>query len=150
MEPFVPFGALKGVTPTSPQQLHRFASMKFGAVSEKKEKPYLSILFTVLVLFIISSIFGTIAWYFNIDGKYAFLYGFAVTMVLVVFEYLFLIPANNIGYTLFSIFQLSLLVELINWTVFILYIKYVRNEEVTQKSWLALVFIAIGVVIGYM
>ena len=71
-------------------------------------------------------------------------------MVLVVFEYLFLIPANSLGYTLFTIFQLSLLVELINWSVFILYLKYVKNEIITPKGWFALLFIAIGVVIGYM
>jgi uncharacterized protein (DUF486 family) len=109
----------------------------------------MSVMLIVIILFTLSSIFQTIAWYFNIDGKYAFFFGFSISMIFVVFEYLFMLPANTLGYTVFSIFQLSILIELINWTVFIVYIKYIRKEEVTLKGWIALLIIAVGVVVGY-
>ena len=119
-------------------------------IPEKKSEKYISILFTIFVLFTISSIFQTLAWYFNIDGKYAFFVGFAVSIIFVLFEYIFMLPANSLGYTVFSIFQLSILIEFINWTVFIVYLKYIRKEKITMKGWIALVIIFIGVIIGYM
>lgn len=151
IENFVPFGLKRGIS-EKPEPVGKpsgaLSSISFS-LPEKKEKNF-SIIFTIIVLFTLSSIFQTIAWYFNIDGKYAFFFGFLISMIFVFFEYLFMLPANSLGYTIFSIFQLSILIELINWTVFIVYIKYIRKEEITLKGWIALLIIAIGVVVGYM
>ena len=152
IENFVPFGLKRGISdqPESVgKQSGALYSISFN-LPEKTEKKYFSVIFTIIVLFTLSSIFQTIAWYFNIDGKYAFFFGFSISMIFVVFEYLCMLPANSLGYTVFSIFQLSILIELINWTVFMVYIKYIRKEEVTLKGWIALLIIAVGVVIGYM
>ena len=153
IETFVPFGLKRGIseTPELVTDLRPSGALSSIAFSmpEKKEKKYMSVMLIVIILFTISSIFQTIAWYFNIDGKYAFFFGFSISMIFVFFEYLFMLPANSLGYTVFSIFQLSILIELINWTVFMVYIKYIRKEEVTLKGWIALVIIAVGVVVGY-
>lgn len=154
IETFVPFGLKRGISEkpelvTQAKPSGALSSIGFG-IPEKKEKKYIWIIIVIIILFTLSSIFQTIAWYFNIDGKYAFFFGFSISMIFVVFEYLFMLPANSLGYTVFSIFQLSILIELINWTVFMVYIKYIRKEEVTLKGWIALLIMAVGVVIGYM
>lgn len=149
-ENFVPFGVRHGIV-TIPEISRPSGGVSMSIViPEKKSEKYISILFTIFVLFTISSIFQTLAWYFNIDGKYAFFVGFAVSIIFVLFEYIFMLPANSLGYTVFSIFQLSILIEFINWTVFIVYLKYIRKEKITMKGWIALVIIFIGVIIGYM
>ena len=154
IETFVPFGLKRGISEkpelvTQGKPSGALSSIGFS-IPEKKEKKYIWIIIVIIILFTLSSIFQTIAWYFNIDGKYAFFFGFSISMIFVVFEYLFMLPANSLGYTVFSIFQLSILIELINWTVFMVYIKYIRKEEVTLKGWIALLIMAVGVVIGYM
>jgi len=153
IETFVPFGLKRGISEkpelvTQAKPSGALSSIGFS-IPEKKEKKYIWIIIVIIILFTLSSIFQTIAWYFNIDGKYAFFFGFSISMIFVVFEYLFMLPANSLGYTVFSIFQLSILIELINWTVFMVYIKYIRKEEVTLKGWIALLIMAVGVVIGY-
>jgi uncharacterized protein (DUF486 family) len=151
IETFVPFGIKRGISekPELITQGRPSGALSSVVFDMPKEKKYTSVILIIIILFTISSIFQTVAWYFNIDGKYAFFFGFSISMIFVFFEYLFMLPANSLGYTVFSIFQLSILIELINWTVFMFYIKYIRKEEVTLKGWIALLIIAIGVVVGY-
>lgn len=115
----------------------------------KLEKPAVSLLLTIIGLFIVSSFFQTLAWYYNIDGRLAFWTGFILSMGFVVMEYLCMIPANQMGYKFFSLIQLGIIVEFINWFVFILYVKYVRHEEITSRSWIGLGIMAIAIVVIY-
>lgn len=85
----------------------------------------------------------------NIDGKYTFGFGIFLSLVLVFFEYLCIVKANQWGYTMFSIFQLGMLAEIINWIVFILYIKFVKDEEIVWKTWVSLSIMIIAILIAY-
>lgn len=69
-------------------------------------------------------------------------------MIFVIFEYLCLIKANQWGFEIFTIFQLGLLAEFINWIVFLLYIKFYQKEKIVLKMWLSLIIMSIIMSIG--
>jgi len=116
---------------------------------EKKVEVDVKLLIIVLILFILAATFQTFAWYLNIDGEYTFGLGLFLSLCLVFFEYLCITKANQWGYSMFSLFQLGMIAELINWLVFILYIKFVKNEEIVWKTWLSLSIMIIAIIVAY-
>lgn len=125
-----------------------FAKMSFAKQPGKEEFMY-NLFILIIVLFVVSSIFQTLAWYYNLDEKYSFGIGFAIAIVFVLFEYLFLIPANQLGYTMLNIVQLAMLAEVVNWLVFIIYVKYFRQEDVSTTCWVGISIMFIGVIVAY-
>lgn len=126
-------------------------AISYGAEidGEKKVKLDFKLLPTILILFILGSIFQTFAWYLNIDGAYSFGFGLFLSLSLVFFEYVCITKANEWGYTMFSIFQLGMIAEIINWIVFILYIKFVKDEEIVWKTWVSLSIMIVAILIAY-
>jgi uncharacterized protein len=79
-----------------------------------------AILFRTALLLICSNMFMTFAWYAHLrnwnDKKWyiAALLSWGIAL----FEYLFLVPANRLGYTTLSLAQLKVLQEIITLSVF--------------------------------
>lgn len=79
-----------------------------------------AILKTILLL-TISNIFMTFAWYAhlkNLNHKTWIVAAFA-SWGIALFEYLFQVPANRIGFTVLTVAQLKILQEVITLSVFV-------------------------------
>ena len=78
------------------------------------------VLKTVLLL-AVSNVFMTFAWYAhlkNLSGKPWYIAAF-VSWGVALFEYLFQVPANRIGFCALSLAQLKILQEVITLSVFV-------------------------------
>ena len=152
IEEFNPALAMASVKSKKPIE-HSLRKNSFGKLSTPKfipQKKSSRLIFNVVFLFFISSIFQTLAWYYNVDNKFSFWIGFALSMFFVFFEYLFMLPANNMGYEVFNLVQLAMMAEIINWIVFIIYVKMLRkDDEIGKNCWLGLMMMMFGILIAY-
>lgn len=74
---------------------------------------------TILLLFI-SNLFMTFAWYWHLKTQNISLWKvFLISWGLAFFEYMFMIPANRLGYQQFNAFQLKLIQETITLVIFV-------------------------------
>ena len=83
--------------------------------------PLLKTIATTTGLLVCSNVFMTFAWYAHLKdlrGK-AWYVAALVSWSIALFEYLFQVPANRIGYTALSLSQLKILQEVITLTVFV-------------------------------
>lgn len=73
------------------------------------------------LLLIISNLFMTFAWYGHLRtlGDRKWYIAAVVSWSIALFEYLFQVPANRIGYTELSLSQLKILQEVITLSVFV-------------------------------
>jgi hypothetical protein len=78
------------------------------------------ILQTTLLL-VVSNCFMTFAWYGHLRhlGHRPWVVAALLSWLLALFEYLFQVPANRIGYTALSLSQLKILQEVISLSVFV-------------------------------
>jgi uncharacterized protein (DUF486 family) len=84
---------------------------------------------TVLLL-TLSNVFMTFAWYAHLkelSAKPWFVAALA-SWGIALFEYLLQVPANRIGYTLFSVAQLKIMQEAITLTVFVPFAVFYLKE----------------------
>jgi len=73
-----------------------------------------------ILLLCISNVFMTVAWYGHLKHKSAPLIEAIIVSWLIAFgEYCFQVPANRIGYGLFTGYQLKIIQETITLTVFV-------------------------------
>ena len=80
----------------------------------------MSVLIRTIVLLGISNVFMTFAWYAhlrNLNDKKWYIAAL-LSWGLALFEYLFQVPANRIGYSQYSLGQLKILQEIITLAVF--------------------------------
>lgn len=95
---------------------------------------------TVLLL-IISNVFMTFAWYAHLKelNHKPWLIAALVSWGVALFEYLFQVPANRIGYTQLSVAQLKILQEIITLSVFVPFaLLYLREPIKLDYLWAAL------------
>jgi uncharacterized protein (DUF486 family) len=81
----------------------------------------LPVLAQTVGLLIVSNLFMTVAWYAhlrNLAGRKWYVAA-AASWSVALFEYLFQVPANRIGYTQYSLSQLKILQEVITLSVFV-------------------------------
>ena len=73
------------------------------------------------LLLIVSNCFMTYAWYGHLRtlGNRAWYVAAFLSWMVALFEYLFQVPANRIGYTALSLSQLKILQEVITLSVFV-------------------------------
>jgi hypothetical protein len=79
-----------------------------------------TILKTILLL-TVSNVFMTFAWYAhlkNLNNK-PWMIAALVSWGIALFEYMFQVPANRIGFTVMSVAQLKILQEVITLSVFV-------------------------------
>jgi uncharacterized protein (DUF486 family) len=88
-----------------------------------------------------SNVFMTFAWYAHLKdlrGK-AWYVAALVSWSIALFEYLFQVPANRIGYTALSLAQLKILQEVITLSVFIPFaVLYMRQPLKLDFLWAGL------------
>jgi uncharacterized protein (DUF486 family) len=92
-------------------------------------------------LLVLSNIFMTFAWYAhlrNLSDRPWYLAAMA-SWGIALFEYLFQVPANRIGYTALSLSQLKILQEVITLLVFAPFaVLYMRQPLKLDYLWAAL------------
>ena len=91
--------------------------------------PFVNPIIANIGLLIVSNVFMTFAWYAhlkNLNNK-PWIIAALVSWGIALFEYLFQVPANRIGYSVLSLGQLKVIQEVITLSVFVpfafLYIK---------------------------
>ncbi|MBL4237175.1 DMT family protein [Vibrio fluvialis] len=74
-----------------------------------------------IVLLLISNVFMTFAWYAHLRelGHKPWVIAALLSWGIALFEYLFQVPANRIGYTVMNLGQLKILQEVITLSVFV-------------------------------
>jgi uncharacterized protein (DUF486 family) len=100
---------------------------------------------TVLLLFT-SNVFMTFAWYGHLKYGHAWPLWKAilVSWSIALLEYCMAVPANRLGYTHFSGFQLKIIQEVITITVFIVFALTFLKEKLAWNYVLAFAFLAVA------
>ena len=96
---------------------------------------------SAIALLICSNIFMTFAWYAHLKelGSKPWIIAAVVSWGIALFEYMFQVPANRIGYTVLSVGQLKIIQEVITLSVFIPFsLFYLREPLKLDYLWAAL------------
>jgi uncharacterized protein (DUF486 family) len=98
----------------------------------------MSVLIRTILLLSISNVFMTFAWYAhlrNLNDKKWYIAA-VVSWGIALFEYLFQVPANRLGYSQYSLGQLKILQEIITLLVFVPFaIFYMRQPFKLDFVW---------------
>jgi uncharacterized protein (DUF486 family) len=90
----------------------------------------------------LSNVFMTLAWYGHLKNgldKKAWYIAAVVSWGIALFEYLLQVPANRIGFSMFSLSQLKILQEAISLSVFaVLAVVWFKEEMRLDFLWAAL------------
>jgi hypothetical protein len=93
------------------------------------------------VLLVCSNVFMTFAWYShlrNLGGR-PLAVAIAVSWGIALFEYIFQVPANRIGFTQLTLTQLKVLQEVITLTVFVPFaVLYMKQPVKLDFLWAGL------------
>jgi uncharacterized protein (DUF486 family) len=93
-----------------------------------------STLFATVGLLILSNLFMTIAWYGHLRFTSSPLWlAVVVSWSIALFEYCLQVPANRIGFQVFSAYQLKTLQEIITLVVFIVFAELYLGEGLKPK-----------------
>ena len=99
-----------------------------------------------LVLLLISNIFMTFAWYGHLKHRsMPLLIVILVSWGIAFFEYCFQVPANRIGYSVYSAAQLKTIQEVITLTVFAVFSVTYLKEEFRWNYLVGFLFIILAV-----
>lgn len=81
-------------------------------------------------LLLISNIFMTFAWYAHLKdmSQKPWIIAALLSWGIALFEYLFQVPANRIGYSVLSVGQLKVMQEIITLTVFVPFAVFYMKE----------------------
>jgi uncharacterized protein (DUF486 family) len=98
-------------------------------------------------LLLCSNIFMTFAWYAHLkelQSKAWFIAAF-ISWGIALFEYMFQVPANRIGYTALSVGQLKIIQEVVTLTIFVPFaLFYLREPLKLDYLWAGLcLFLAV-------
>lgn len=112
---------------------------------------------TTILLLVLSNAFMTMAWYGHLKFKdikgfdqMALVWIILISWSIALFEYIFQVPANRIGYVgnggPFSLVQLKVLQEVITLVVFVIFSFLVfRNEHFRFNHLIGFVFLILAV-----
>jgi len=81
----------------------------------------MSVILKTILLLTVSNVFMTFAWYAhlkNLNNK-PWMIAALASWGIALFEYMFQVPANRIGFTVMSVAQLKILQEVITLSVFV-------------------------------
>lgn len=83
-----------------------------------------------ILLLVISNIFMTFAWYGHLKHRSTPLFTAIVVSWLIAFgEYCLQVPANRLGYGVFTAYQLKLIQEVITLAVFVVFAYFYLGES---------------------
>jgi uncharacterized protein (DUF486 family) len=94
-----------------------------------------------ILLLSLSNVFMTFAWYAHLKelNNKPWIVAALASWGIALFEYLLQVPANRIGYTVFSIGQLKIMQEVITLTVFVPFaIFYLKEPLKLDYLWAGL------------
>ena len=92
-------------------------------------------------LLVCSNVFMTFAWYAHLKelGSKPWIVAALVSWGIALFEYMFQVPANRIGYSALSVGQLKIIQEVITLSVFVPFsIYYLREPMKIDYLWAGL------------
>ncbi|MAM00390.1 DMT family protein [Hydrocarboniclastica marina] len=96
-------------------------------------------------LLLVSNLFMTFAWYAHLKelSHKPWVVAALVSWGIALFEYLFQVPANRIGYTVLSVGQLKILQEVITLSVFVPFsVMYLKEPLKLDYLWAGLCLVA--------
>lgn len=99
------------------------------------------VIFQTVALLVVSNLFMTVAWYGHLRtlNTRSWYVAALASWSIALFEYLFQVPANRIGYTALSLSQLKILQEVITLSVFVPFsVYYLRQPLKLDYVWAAL------------
>ena len=105
-----------------------------------------------IVLLTCSNIFMTFAWYGNLNAKFKGTPMFLVILAswgIAFFEYLFMIPANRWGNSVYSVTQLKIIQEVITLSVFCFFAILYLHEKIRWNDVAALVCVLAAVAFAF-
>lgn len=94
-----------------------------------------------ILLLLISNVFMTFAWYGHLRNlnHRAWYVAALISWSIALFEYLFQVPANRIGFTVLSVAQLKIMQEVITLAVFVPFaVFYLRQPLSWNFLWAGL------------
>jgi uncharacterized protein (DUF486 family) len=98
-----------------------------------------------ILLLLISNMFMTTAWYGHLKFPAAsMLAAISVSWGIAFFEYCLAVPANRIGYAVYSAGQLKAMQEVISIAVFVGFSILVLGEDISTKQIFGFVLLAAG------
>lgn len=98
-----------------------------------------------IALLVASNVFMTAAWYWHLKfTSTPILTVMLLSWSLAFFEYCLAVPANRIGYEVFSAAQLKTLQEVITLTVFVVFSALYLGQTPTWNTGIGFAFIALG------
>lgn len=98
-----------------------------------------------ITLLICSNVFMTFAWYAHLKelNNKPWLIAALVSWGIALFEYLFQVPANRIGYSVLSIGELKVIQEVITLSIFVPFsIMYLKEPLKLDYLWAGLCLVA--------
>ena len=98
-----------------------------------------------VVLLVCSNVFMTFAWYAHLKSlnHKPWIVAALISWGIALFEYLFQVPANRIGYTVLSVAQLKILQEVITLSVFVPFaLLYLKEPLKLDYLWAGLCLLA--------
>jgi hypothetical protein len=105
---------------------------------------------TILLLFC-SNVFMTLAWYGHL--KYGHTWplwkSIVVSWGIALLEYCLAVPANRLGYTHFSGYQLKIIQEIITIIVFIVFATTYLKEKLAWNYLAAFVFLGVAAIFAF-
>lgn len=89
-------------------------------------------IYTTVILLAISNVFMTFAWYAHLKemSNKPWIVAALISWGIALFEYLFQVPANRIGYTELSVAQLKIIQEVISLSVFVPFAYFYLKEPI--------------------
>lgn len=96
---------------------------------------------TTVLLLICSNVFMTFAWYAHLKelNDRVWIVAALASWGIALFEYLFQVPANRIGYTVLSVGELKIIQEVITLSVFVPFsILYLKEPLKLDYLWAGL------------
>ncbi len=90
----------------------------------------MSAIIKTIILLTISNVFMTFAWYAHLKnlGSKPWIIAALLSWGIALFEYLFQVPANRIGFTVMSLAQLKMLQEVITLSVFMPFAVFYMHQ----------------------
>lgn len=101
-------------------------------------------------LLFLSNIFMTFAWYGHLKHRSASIWiAILVSWLIALPEYLLQVPANRLGYSELSGYQLKILQESITLIVFMIFAYFYLNESLSYKKLLSFGLIFCAVLLAF-
>jgi uncharacterized protein len=99
-----------------------------------------------ILLLTLSNVFMTFAWYGHLKygRQWPLWKAIAVSWAIALLEYCLAVPANRLGYTQFTGFQLKIIQEVVTLTIFIIFAITFLKEKLAWNYLVAFAFLAVA------